>query len=278
MSDFSTATEVRPRGTGGPVREFGAALDPRWSVGGKPHGGYLLAVLGRAAAEAAGDRPRLTAVSASFLEAAAPGGAVAEVEVLRVGRTSTQLRARLLQDGRPKVECLITQGALEDGDAWWSAAEPAELPAERDCFLAPPEVPELGLSAPLLSVVEHRLDPGLLGFTAGRPSGRGLVLGWQRLADGAAWDPLSVLVALDPIPSATLDLGIAGWAPTIQFSAYVRRPPAPGALRTRLRATDVGAGTMDLAAHVWDAKGRLVAQATQIAAVRIPGTPAPRGP
>ncbi|MDA0564254.1 thioesterase family protein [Streptomonospora sp. S1-112] len=275
MSDFGTATEVRPRGTAGPVREFGATLDPRWSVGGKPHGGYLLAVLGRAAALTAEDRPHPTAVSASFLEAAAPGGAVAEVEVLRVGRTSSHLRARLLQDGRPKVECLFTQGVLEDRDAWWSDAAPPELPPEEECFLALPEVPELGLSAPLLESVEHRLDPGLLGFAVGQPSGRGLVLGWQRMADGSAWDPLGVLVALDPIPSATLDLGVAGWAPTIQFSAYLRRLPAPGALRTRLRATDVGAGTMDLAAHLWDAKGRLVAQATQIAAVRIPDSPAP---
>ncbi|TDQ43895.1 thioesterase family protein [Actinorugispora endophytica] len=279
MTVFESATAVRPRGgTGAGAGEaFDVVLDPAWSVGGRPHGGYLLAVLGRAASAAAGGHPHLTAVSASFVEPPEPGDAVAEVEVLRAGRGATQMRARLLQEDRLKAECLVTQGLLEDRDAWWSEAAPVELPAERECFLAPSEVPELGLSAPLLGVVEHRLDPGLLGFAVGAPSGRGVVAGWQRLADGADWDPLSVLVALDVIPSASLDLGIAGWAPTVQFSAYVRRLPAPGPLRTRLRATEVGAGTMDLTAHAWDAKGRLVAQATQIAAVRIPDHPAPGG-
>lgn len=287
MTDFPAATAVHPRaltgtteptGTAsasGTVQVFDAVLDAQWTVNGKPQGGYLLAVLGRAAAAAVSGHPHLIAVSAAFVEAGDPGDAVAEVEVLRQGRTSTQLRARLVQDGRVKVEAVLTQGLPADGEAWWTAAVPEELPAEEDCFLAPTEVAELGLRAPYLSVIEHRLDPGLLGFTVGQPSGQGLVRGWQRMADGSGWNPLSVLAALDVIPSAILDLGIHGWAPTIQFSARIRRSSAAGPLRTRLRATDVGAGTVDLEAHLWDDKGRLVAEATQIAAVRIPETPAP---
>ncbi|MFC7329212.1 thioesterase family protein [Marinactinospora rubrisoli] len=275
MADFTTATEVRPRGTAGAARAFDVTLDAQWTVSGKPHGGYLLAVLGRAAAEVANGRPHPLAVSASFVEPAAPGEAVAEIETLREGRGTTQLRARLLQDERVKAECLLTQGLLDDRDTWWSTETPEPIPAEEDCFLAPPEVPELGLSAPFLAEIEHRLDPALLGFTVGRPSGQGLVRGWQRRAGGLSWDPLSVLVALDVIPSATLDLGISGWAPTIQFSAYLRRLPASGPLQTRLRANTVGSGSIDLTAHLWDDKGRLVAQASQIAAVRIPDGAAP---
>ncbi|MFC4561854.1 thioesterase family protein [Nocardiopsis mangrovi] len=278
MADFMTATAVRPRGGTGATRTFDVTLDAQWTVNGKPHGGYLLAVLGRAASQVAETHPHLLAVNASFLEAAERGDAVAEVEPLREGRGSAQLRARLVQDDRVKVECLIVQGLLEDEDAWWSTAVPEELPDEKDCFLAPSEVPELGLSAPFLAMIEHRLDPALLGFAVGQPSGQGLVRGWQRMADESGWDPLSVLVALDVIPSASLDLGIPGWAPTIQFSAYVRSLPAAGALRTRLKAGQVGAQTMDLSAHLWDDKGRLVAQASQIAAVRIPDGAAPGNP
>lgn len=48
----------------------------------------------------------------------------------------------------------------------------------------------------------------------------------------------------------------------------VRRLPAPGPLRVTMHATDITAGRMDETAQAWDATGNLVAQATQLAAVR----------
>ncbi|MDL4777382.1 MULTISPECIES: thioesterase family protein [Thermomonosporaceae] len=274
MADFSAATAVEPRtgaGTGADGHEFDAALDEQWSVGGKLHGGYLLAVLGRAAARASGvAHPHLTAIGGAFVEPPAPGPAVVAVEVLRAGRGTTQLRARLSQDGRPCVEALITQGLLEEGEAWWTSSEPVDLPPERDCFPMPPEAPGAGLRVALMEVVEQRLNPADLGFAAGEPGRRGTVSGWQRLADGSDWDPLSLLVALDPVPPVSYDLGLPGWAPTVQFGAYIRRLPAPGPVRVRMTATEVAGDRMDEVAHAWDGKDRLVAQATQFAAVRVP--------
>ncbi|MEU6034048.1 thioesterase family protein [Actinomadura sp. NPDC047616] len=279
MKEFSRATAVRPRNedegdaadAGERRVEFDADLDAQWSVGDKLHGGYVLAVMARAAARAASpEHPHPAAVSATFLRAPDPGPVVIAVDTLREGRTVSQLRVRMSQDDRPMVEALICQERLEDADPWWSAAPPVELPDRQDCFLAPKEPPGAGFPVPLMEVVEEHVDPGVLGFALGEPSRRGLIQGWQRLADGTDWDPFSLLVALDMVPPASYDLALPGWAPTIQLTAYIRRLPAPGPVRVRMRATDVGGDRIDETVHVWDSKDRLVAQATQLAAVRIP--------
>ncbi|MEV0383060.1 thioesterase family protein [Nonomuraea sp. NPDC050643] len=258
---------------------FGAVLDAEWSVGTRLHGGYLLAVLARAAGESAAGagHPHVTAVSGTFVEPPEPGEAVASVRVLRVGRSVAQVRAVLAQEGRTRVEAHVTLGLLDDAGPWWSAHEPVRLPPEQECFLAPTDPPGAGMRVPLMAVVEERIDPEHLAFAFGAPSGHGVIASWQRLADGSDWDPLSLLVALDPVPPVSFDLGLAGWVPTIQLSAYIRRLPAPGPVRVRLAATDVGGDRMDEVAHVWDDKGRLVAQATQLAAVRVPADPNPWG-
>lgn len=267
MGIFEAATAVEAAGPG----EFNTVLDGQWSVGTKLHGGYLLAILARAAAKLAdGAHPHLTAISGSFIAPPEPGPAVARVELLRAGRGTTQLRARLSQNAKPCVEALITQGLLTEADPWWSGLDPVELPDEQDCFRTPAEAPGGGFHVPLMDVIEQRLDPKLIGFAIGAPLKQGVIAGWQRLADGADWDPLSLLVALDPVPPVSYDLGLTGWVPTVQFSAYLRRLPAPGPVRVRMHANDVGGDRMDEAAFAWDGKGRLVAQAIQIAAVRVP--------
>ena len=266
MGDFSAATAVVPRETAG---EFDVDLDAQWALEDKPNGGYLLAVLGRAAATLSA-HPHVTAISGSFVQSPKPGPAVATVEVLRAGRGATQLRARLSQDGQPRVEALITQGQLEDADPWWSGSEPVDLPPIQDCPRSGTVAPGGAFRIHMLDVVEQRLDPAVSGFQRGEPTGKGVLTGWLRLADGADWDPLSLVVAVDSMPPIGYDLNAPGWAPTMQLSAYVRRLPAPGPIRIRVSATDVGVGQIDHAVHAWDSKDRLVVQATQICALRLP--------
>jgi acyl-coenzyme A thioesterase PaaI-like protein len=263
MKTFAEATAVYAQDGA-----FRADLDPQWAVGDKLHGGYLMAVLGRAVT-AASNHPHTVAVSTSFLRPPAAGPATVIVTGLREGRGTAQYRARLEQDGQACAEALVTQGVLDDAEPWWAAAPAPELPAEDDCFLLPSEPPGAAFPVPLLDVVEHRLDPASLGFAVGQPSRKGRVDAWLRLADGADWDPLSLLVALDLAPPISLTLGVTGWAPTITFTAYARRLPVPGPLRVTMTAAEITSGRMDETVLAWDAKGNLVGQATQLAAVRI---------
>ena len=79
MAGFEHATALRPAASApaGATYDisFEVDLDPQWSIGGKLNGGYLLAVLGRAAVAAAGNpgHPHPMAASAHFLRAPSPG-------------------------------------------------------------------------------------------------------------------------------------------------------------------------------------------------------------
>lgn len=267
MGIYEKATAITTVGAG----KYDAVISEQWTVGSKPQGGYLLGIMARAAADAVADtHPHLQAISSTFLRAPDTGAASVQVEVLRAGRGASQLRATLSQDGRPCVEALLVQGVLDSEDPWWSVATPAEIPAEADCVRIPSEAPGAGFEAPLMDVVEHRLDPAGLGFVQGTPGHAGTIGGWIRLADGSHWDPMSLLIPLDPTPPVAFDLGLAGWAPTIQLTAYLRRLPSPGPVRIFTRALDIGDNRMDETTYAWDSKGRLVGQATQLAGVRTP--------
>ncbi|PZG19609.1 thioesterase family protein [Nonomuraea aridisoli] len=267
MGTFQEATALTTRGDGA----FGVTLDADWSIGTRLHGGYLLAVLAGAARESAGaDHPHVTAVTGSFIGPPEPGEAVVRVETLRIGRSVTQTRASLTQEGRTCVEAHVTLGVLDDSGPWWSAHEPVDIPPEQECFRVPVEPPGLGVRVPLMGVLEEHVHPGHLGFAFGEPAGNGVIASWQRLGDGSDWDPVSLLVTLDPGPPIASELGLTGWFLTISLSAYLRRLPAPGPVRVRLSATDVGGERMDQSVSVWDANDHLVGQATHLTGVRLP--------
>jgi hypothetical protein len=58
--------------------------------------------------------------------------------------------------------------------------------------------------------------------------------------------------------------------PTLELTAYIRAVPASGRLRIRQQAGAVVGGIVNQVCEVWDSRDRIVAQATQIAAVRRP--------
>ncbi len=128
-----------------------------------------------------------------------------------------------------------------------------------------------GLHLPIMDRVDLRLDPATAGFREGRPGGGGELRAWLSFRDGRPADPLSLLYALDALPPATFE---AGWPPG--GCRPCRSPPtcgplpAAGPLLVRQRAGLVEARLVDEVCEVWDGRGRLVAQATQLAAIRTP--------
>ncbi|MFI5914927.1 thioesterase family protein [Dactylosporangium sp. NPDC051541] len=246
MAGFTEATAV----------SAGAAeLDPQWTVGGRPNGGYLLALLARAAVTTA--HPHPLSASAVYLSPPAPGPAAVEVEALRDGRSFSQARARLTQQGRTCVEALFTLGDLAAaGDPHFVAAAPPAV-ADRDTLpRTPVEPPGAGVRITMLEMVDQRID-----LTAGP----GDLRGWLSFADGTPFDAFSLLYAVDAFPPATFTLGSSGWTPTLELTAYVRGLPAPGPLRVRQHARMVTDSQLDQVCEVWDSTGRVVAQATQLA-------------
>ena len=244
------------------------AVDETWSVGGKPHGGYLL----RSAVELALDEahPHPLAVSAHYVSSPDHGVAHVDVERLRTGRRVASSRARISQDDVVRAEVLVSAGTLSTDDPYWSSGVvPPSLPPVEDC----PRTPAVGPTGVKVGYFDHvdlRMDPASAQWAVGRPAGHAEVRGWMRRADGADASPLDLLVFADAMPPVTFDLGLFGWVPTLELTVHVRGLAAPGWLRVVQRATVLRDGWLDEDCLVWDSAGHLVAQARQLAGYRLP--------
>jgi acyl-CoA thioesterase len=262
-SAFDRATGVR----GGP-EAWTAEIDPGWTVAGRPNGGYLLALATRAALGAVG-QPHPLVVSAHFLSPAAPGPAELEVYRLRAGRRLAAARVTLAQEGAARLEALVTAGRIDpDGEPGWQRADgPAGLAPVELCVAGRPEMPN-GMRANLLDHLDIRVDPATAGWAAGRPAGRLDMRGWVRFRDGREVDPLALLQVVDALPPTSFELGLVGWAPTVELTVHLRGLPAPGWLACVVRGQAWRDGWFDEEAEVWDQAGRLVAQSRQFAGAR----------
>ncbi|GAA4129924.1 thioesterase family protein [Nocardioides fonticola] len=266
MSGFGAVSAVQPLGEG----RFAVDLHPGWTIGGHPNGGYLLALLGRAASETT-SHAHPVAASAAFLASPDPGPAVVVAELLREGRGTAVVRARLEQEGRPCVEALLTLAPLpgDDVPVRWDDAVP-ERSTARLQDAVPLRIPEGFIDVRLFDEVAVAIEPESAAFLAGVPRGRGEIRGWLDLGPDEVVDPYALLFAVDSFPPATLDIAITGWVPTLQMSAYVRALPAPGPLQVLHRAHLVHGDRVDETCTVWDSRGVLVAQGHQLAGVRLP--------
>ena len=262
---FAEVSALEARGAG----RFDAEVNPEWTIGGKPNGGYLLAMMGRAAASVSAHE-HVIAASAHYLHAPQPGPVAVDTELLRAGRTATQIRARLSQDSEACVEALLTTSQLDvAASPYWDRGLPeiSHVPYEDSTRLRP-QLPD-GARVAIMDQIEVRLEPGSSAFTTGSPSGRGELRGWLALPDGEAFDPTSLLFAVDAFPPATFDIEFAGWVPTLELTVYVRALPAPGPVRVLQRAELIDAQRVDETCYVWDRTGRLVAHGSQLAGIRL---------
>ncbi len=261
MSQFADATAVTDRGDG----TYAAHIDPSWSIGGNPNGGYLLAMLTRAAVSISG-HPDPVAVSGHFLQSPEPGEAAAvRLELLKTGRTVGTVSALLTQHDRPMVQAVVTCAQLPPAGAadYRDLIEP-ELPPVEQCVVRPVTTPS-GRPVELTERLQIRLHPDDVGWMSEQPSGQMSMRAWVRLADLTPPDPTVAMLAADVLPPSTYGVGRLGWAPTVQLSVLLRGVPAPGWLKVATRARLLAGGWFDEEAEVWDSAGRLVVQTRQLA-------------
>lgn len=125
---FGEVSAIEPSGE----RRFTAVVDPEWSVLGKPNGGYLVALMARAAG-AVSTHDHVIAASSHFLASPDPGPVEIEVEPLREGRSTGQSRVRLHRGGTVFVESLMTIGPIDpDAQDRWAGGLPEPGTASYD--------------------------------------------------------------------------------------------------------------------------------------------------
>ena len=272
---FDAATAVRP--TDDPGR-FETRVHELWTVGDKPNGGYLHALMGRAArlvGQGDGTSWETLSSSITYLRPPALGPAEVRTTVLRTGRSASHVRAVLVQDATDLVDAVFVLGEVPaPARVRYDGTEPFVAPDPDRCVALRSPTPA-GLVVGIMNVLELRLDPATLPFAESPPpAGTPAELrGWTRFADGREPDALSLLFTADAIPPATLMIGSSGWVPTLQMSTYVRARPAPGWVAIRMTAHVVADGMVDETCVLWDSRGVVVAQSTQLARLRFPDEP-----
>jgi acyl-coenzyme A thioesterase PaaI-like protein len=243
---------------------YDVCLDPGYSIGGPLNGGYLMAVILRAAVDAAPfEHPVST--TAQFLKAPVAGPAQVRVEPLKAGRTAAFARATLVQDGTAKIESLITTATLNEAEPLYAAAPPATMPPIEECLKLPSPKPESGMT--LNAQMELVFDPPTIGWLRGEPTGRPESRAYFRMTELQDPDPYVLALAVDALPPVVFSAGGRGWAPTVDLTWHLRALPAPGWLTLLGSGRLVSDGWFDEEVEVRDSAGRLVAQARQLARV-----------
>lgn len=172
---------------------FAVQLDEAWSSLVGVHGGYLAAVVIRAAQMVADDRPIRT-VNTVFLRPGAVGPAVVDVEEVRRGRSVTNISITLSQGSKViLVSQVVAAGTVVSTS--WDTAGVIELPSFESCVpIEPP--PGIGHFDHAVAV----LDPADLPFSHGP---RARVAGYMRPREFRAIDAPWLGMALDWFPPAS---------------------------------------------------------------------------
>jgi hypothetical protein len=260
--NFADATAVTPVADG----VFEVLIPAEWGFRGRPNGGFLLALAARAALAATG-RPHPLVVSGAFLRSPESGPAQVRVEILKAGRAATHTQVTVFQHEVAMLATQVAVGEPEEADpAWLERPDPAPAPYDR-CVPVPFRAERTGL----LEQLDMRYDPAAPPDLAGR-AGEARIRGWVEFRDGSAPDALAAILAADVLPPSVLNVGLAGWAPTVQMTVYVRRAPVAGPLGVSVAARLAAGQWFDEVSDVYDTSGALVAQGRQLALVPRSGS------
>jgi hypothetical protein len=240
---------------------------PGWDVFGIPHGGYLLALTGKAVLAATG-APDLFTVTTHYLRKARHEPIRFEVRRVGGSRRLTSVTAVATQGEDVVLSAMASVGdrTTISGPSW-RRHEPWD---PRTAQLTPRAgTPEMlaaggGLRTPEIATrAGERLDVATLGFAAGTPDGTGEL---RAVVEGLPADQVGALLACDATPPAAWNaLGTSGWVPTVELTAHVRARTGTGPLAVTASTRHVGDGFLDEDALVHDGQGRLMVQSRQLA-------------
>lgn len=278
---FLDATTVSPVGSG----RYRADLDEYWNLVPLPQGGILTAIAVRAmAAELAHDEQTPRTLHTTFAGQVAHGPLEVDVEVLRRGRSMSQMRAEVRNPGAARGHLSVcTFGAPRRGFAFTDLAPPDDIPPPDACpsFRAPPP-----------PHVETDWEP--MPFWAKLVEGRGVLghapwddyqpdearrVAWQRfddppLLDDGRLDPLALVVLADTMPGAvhekTGPTEDHWFAPSVDLTVHLLDDCRSAWVLCDNRCRFAGDGYASADMALWDcgddgtAPPRLVAYATQL--------------
>ena len=255
---FDADTRVEPAGDDG----FRASITDRWdALGGRPNGGYVVAVCLQALRRVL-PFPDPLVVSAFFLRPTMPGPANIRTEVVRAGRSMATGGARVVQAGKETVRLTATFADLaRAGGRTLITGERPRLPPIEEAI-----DPLGGAALPGLSIterVEYRTAT-VPGWMRGKPGGDPSLQFWMRFRERRDADVFALPLLVDAAYPAVMEIGAVG-SSTLELTVNLRAHPAPGWLACRASTRYLTGGYHEEDFEIWDGAGVLVAQSRQLA-------------
>jgi acyl-CoA thioesterase len=272
------STRVSPAGDG----RYSATIAPAWSLAMVPQGGVVAAIAARAMASELDTGQPLRSFHGVFASPIPVGDVDVDVEVLRAGRSMSQVRAMVRAVGASSgFSALAAFGHQRPGFHYTELSIPDVPPPEECVSFRDPPPPEAGMpEGPVFPFWNEVLEGRpALGHAPWDPSPRGAaeVVTWFRFdhapkADDGAFDPLALLVAADMMPSAVFEkvgTSESGWfAPSVDLTVHLTGVPSGGWILNHNRAHYATDGYASAESALWDPYAddgpALLAWATQI--------------
>lgn len=279
MGDLWPELQLEP--VPGDPRRFTTTITERWELAVVPQGGIVAAVAARAMADLLGHPDQtLRSLSAVFAGRVAKGPVEVHVDVLRAGRSMSQLTATVRNPGADAgLTAIAVFGSGRRGGTFTDLVMPE---------VEPPDALR-GYRDPVPEGVDFEFDGEPRPFwesivecrpATGRPpwepfeDGPADVVYWYRLddppvRDDGALDPLAAIVLCDTMPGAVgqkLGPTLGNWfGPSADFTIHLLGTARPGWLLAHNRARHAGDGYASVDMALWDPTDRtLVAYATQM--------------
>jgi acyl-CoA thioesterase len=254
---------------------FAAEIAPEWCINGRPHGGYLAAIVVRALLETVADPLRAPrSLTIHFLRPPRPGAVRIETATERAGGSLSTLSARVEQDGEPIALALAAFSLPR------ASIEVAELPM--------PDVAAQDPSRQTPGFLSERIEEGLvpsfmrkliLQPRAGAPPFSGSeapmdASAWLGLAEaGRPLDAVALALFSDAyFPAPFARLSAPGGAPTIDLTIHFRASVPHRAdadseqlCLARFRSHVIHEGFFEEDGVIWAADGTVLAQSRQLA-------------
>jgi acyl-CoA thioesterase II len=281
MADLRAVTSIE-----GADGRYTAVLSPDYTnMNGAPFGGYLAALLLRAAGVHS-SLPRPATFQAQFLNAAEIRSVDIRVSTLRSSKRSEAIRVSMSQGEKPIAEAMIwTVGELDGLDhgphVVPSAPPPESLRSFRELYA---NYPDVGFTRQfeVRPVMTFALDGprpdgappwDMSPFMAGEPAPqKAETKGWFRLNEQSGLDDPYVdggrmLVALDFFPIGAAQMPNTGKAmvflPTLSLTATFHEPAGTEWLYCEATSPIAKSGLVLADGTVWSSDGRLVATGNQ---------------
>jgi len=260
---FDQATAITKTGPG----HYSGRLHEGWGVWNTVNGGYLTALAARAMVDSAG-KPHPVSLTTHFMRPARPGPVSIVTGVLAAGRRLARVRADVRQGESTLVSLIGAFADLSNPDPdLLVIGSPPQLPPIDECVIPDRSGVENATVAQQIDTRTTAIDSG---WISGNPSGEMTMAAWLRFSDDRPVDPLGLVFLADAMPPPIFNSGLeVTWIPTIEMTSHIRRVPYPGWLRFRSRSRFATAGTIEEDVEMWDEGGHLVAQARQLALVRV---------